>query len=133
MVLVHDISPSLQKRRTWFFRSPPTRLLPAFAHQGVQTDNACQADALSNQAIASKYAVEVHSRYSLLQNLDPGDQNIDDACETFKCAVHDSASKILGKPHAAKNVALYLGANPRHYRRSEEQPEYAVKNLKSNH
>ena len=36
-------------------------------------------DALSKQAIASKYAVEVYNRYSLLQNLDPGDQNIGDA------------------------------------------------------
>ena len=59
-------------------------------------------DALSNQDIASKYAVEVHNRYSLLQNLDPGDQNIGDAWETFKCAVHESAAKILGKPHAPK-------------------------------
>ena len=49
-----------------------------------------------------KYVVEVHNRYALLQNLDPGDQNIDDAWETFKCAVHESASKIFVKPHAPK-------------------------------
>ena len=41
-------------------------------------------DALNNQTIALKYAVDVHNRYALLQNLDPGDQNIDDAWETFK-------------------------------------------------
>ena len=64
--------------------------------------NRFTTDALSNQAIASKYAVEVHNRYSLLQNLDPGDQNIGDAWETFKCAVHESAAKILGKPHAPR-------------------------------
>ena len=59
-------------------------------------------DALDNQTIASKYAVEVHYRYALSQNLDPSDQNIDDAWKTFKCAVHESASKILGKPHVPK-------------------------------
>ena len=59
-------------------------------------------DALSNQAIASKYAVVVHNRYSLLHNLDPGDQNIGDAWETFKCAIHESAAKILGKRHSPK-------------------------------
>ena len=40
--------------------------------------------------------------YALLQNLDPGDQNIDDAWETFKCAIHESASKFLGKPHVPR-------------------------------
>ena len=42
------------------------------------------------------------TRVALLQNLDPGDQNIDDAWETFKCAVHESAFKIIGRPHAQK-------------------------------
>ena len=61
-------------------------------------------DALNNHTIASKYAVEVHNRYALLQDLDPGDQNIDDAWETFKCAIHETASKILGKPHVKKKT-----------------------------
>ena len=81
-------------------------------------------DALNNQAIASKYAVEVHNRNALLQNLDPGDQNIDDAWETFKCAVHESASKILSKPHAPKKK-MDLRAYPQHHWRSKGCPTYA--------
>ena len=88
-------------------------------------------DALSNQAIASKYAVEVHNRYSLLQNLDPGDQNIGDAWETFKCAIHESAAKILGKPHAPKKKPGSPSL-PSTLLMIEELPDYVAINLKSN-
>ena len=59
--------------------------------RSLQTDHSNQAlntDALYI-AIASKYAVEVHNRYSVLQNLDPGDQNIGDAWETSTCAIRE--------------------------------------------
>ena len=88
-------------------------------------------DTLSNQAIASTYAVEVHNRYALLQNLDPGDQNVDDAWEHFKCAVHESASEILGKPHAPKKKPGSPSL-PSTLLKVEELPDYAVINLKSN-
>ena len=96
-------------------------------------------DALNNQTIASKYAVEVHNRYALLQNLDPGDQNIDDAFETFKCAVHESASNILGKPNVPRKKTsisestLNIIEDQRAIRLRGDKPEVKVLTRERNH
>ena len=105
---MNDILPSLQKRRTWIFDHRllafSLRLCTKACKQTSAPTKRYNTDDLNNQTIASKYAVEVHNRYALLQNLDPGDQNINDAWETFKCAIHESAYKSLGKPHVPKKT-----------------------------
>ena len=50
--------------------------------------------------------------------------------ETFTCAVHETASKIFGKPHVQKKPGSPSLLST--LLKIEELPDYAVINLKSN-